>query len=205
MNTGSVIRRAIRLAGYNLENSNIEQTELYKQSVLILEENDYIIQRDLNIQNSQKIAVLTEVKNTKDTITGDFNRYEEDFYIYALPNDFISYVGSTFSDYKADVQIMNDYVYVKKPNKYSIVDNRDKNQPWFIYKRKVPVQEISETASRYISIFIALELLMSFKTDDSTKISLLRAELEKERVAILINNNKQFRLNVKRGGMSWRY
>ena len=204
MDKGKVIRRALRLAGYNLYNNDLENTEIYKQASAILEESSFTIQRDLSSAENTKIAVLSKIDETKLSMMGDFDRYKTDFDVFALPSDFISYVGSSFSDFNADVQIMSGFVFVKKRRKYSILDLGEYEDPWFIYKAELDFDKLGENYSNFVSMYVALELLFSFKSDDTNKIDNLRKQLEKEKIEILKTNNKRFALNVRRGGLEWR-
>jgi len=204
MDKGKVIRKALRLAGYNLYNNNLENSEIYKQAASILEESKFIIQRNLSAAENTKIAVLSKLDETKLSMIGDFDRFAVDFDIFALPHDFISYVGSSFSDYRADVQIMSGFVFVKKRSKYSILDLGEYEEPWFVYKAKLDFQDLGENFVYYTAMYVALELLFSFKAEDTNKISTLRKSLEDERMQVLKTNNKRFALNVRRGGLEWR-
>jgi len=204
MDRGKILKTALRLAGYNLYNNDLENTEIYKQAYSILEESEFTIQRDLSAAENIKIAMISKIDESKLSMMGDFDRFAKDFDIFALPHDYISYVGCSFSDVTRDVQIMSGFVFVKKLRKYSILEDEDFDNPWFIYKAKLDFDDLGENYFKYVSMYVALELLFSFKADDTNKIQQLRQALDTEKIEILKTNNKRFALNVRRGGLEWR-
>jgi len=197
MDIKNVLANALRRAGYNMQLDTIEKTELYKQAQEILNFMESSFQSNLRFQEAKKIAVLQRIDNTHDNFYGDFDRYDIDYEIYSLPEDFLEYITCT-ADYEGDdAQIMNNFLFVKKSKKYSIIDDKERDKPWFVYRSKLPIEDFPDYAERYVSLAVALELVLSYKSNDGNKINALSRELQEEKQAMARRDNMRFSLTMK--------
>jgi len=92
MDIKNVLANSLRRAGYNMQLDTIEKSELYKQAQEILNFMESSFQSNLRFQEAKKIAILQRIDNTHDNFYGDFDRYDIDYEIYSLPEDFLEYI-----------------------------------------------------------------------------------------------------------------
>lgn len=199
MNRDIVIKRAIRKAGYNVESSNFKYETIYTTAKEMLEELELDMQRDVEIKTNIKIASLSEVTQTHSFNYGDFMTNNPGAKVYALPSDFIEYIGSTRN--KVNSTIVGNYIIV-----FPLVVNSvflEEGGFSMRYKCKLTLENFPAIMETYCVNYLALELVQTLRPEDGNRISLIQQKLSTEKESFAMAHNMNLSLtNFKKVG--WR-
>ena len=195
-----VIKRALRKAGYNVDSSNFKYETIYKTAQEMLNEVYLDMQRDIGLKSNVKIATLTQIKDTHSFEYGDFLKNNPGATIYALPSDFIEYVGSTRNNVNST--IVGNYVIVF-PKVINSVFLENEDGFTFRYKGKLSIEQMPELMETYCVNYLALELIQTLRPDDGNRIKIINDKLESEKQSFAIAHNMNIALTNKSFKKGW--